>query len=161
VTPCRLVQVYRRFVGMQCLQLYCQRVIEANDHNLWGFNEPLKMDWYVKSLLQPRIPQLELSLQWRRPQFYNFVIFITYSYTTIPRFLWINNHLKSSIFLDKMPYSPFKINGRFGETFLLYLQSRRICPARNQLAAGIKKETCFFRNVGWFSTDNMALCARR
>jgi hypothetical protein len=39
--------------------------------------------------------------------------------------------MKSTIFWDTMPCSALKINGRFGGTYRLHLQGRRISPARN------------------------------
>jgi hypothetical protein len=43
--------------------------------------------------------------------------------------------MKSSarIFWDITPYSPMKVNQRFGRTRRLHLQGRRISQARNQL----------------------------
>jgi hypothetical protein len=40
--------------------------------------------------------------------------------------------MKSTIVWDIMPYSPLKINRRFGGTSRLHLQGRRISRARNQ-----------------------------
>jgi hypothetical protein len=77
--------------------------------------------------------------------------------------------MKSSIFWDITPYSPLKVNRRFGGTCCLHLQSRRISRGSLQLT------TCFhagfllvlfdpedggfmfLRNVRWFSTDYTAL----
>jgi hypothetical protein len=39
---------------------------------------------------------------------------------------------KSSIFWNITPYSPLKVNRNFGGTYLLHLQGRRKCRARNQ-----------------------------
>jgi hypothetical protein len=49
------------------------------------------------------------------------------------RFLNQRTVLKSSVFWDKMPCSTLKINRRFGGTYRLYLQGRRINRARSQL----------------------------
>jgi hypothetical protein len=44
-----------------------------------------------------------------------------------------NNYLvKSTIFWDITPYSPLKLNWRFGGTYYLHLQGRRISRARNK-----------------------------
>jgi hypothetical protein len=40
--------------------------------------------------------------------------------------------IKSFIFWDITPCSPFKANWRFGGTFRLHLQSRTVSQARNQ-----------------------------
>jgi hypothetical protein len=40
--------------------------------------------------------------------------------------------LKSSVFWDIMPSSPFKVNRRFGGTYHLHFKGRRISPARKQ-----------------------------
>jgi hypothetical protein len=50
--------------------------------------------------------------------------------------------LNSSIFWNTMPCSPLKVNPRFGGTYRLHLQSRRINQARNQLEAGSKQSSC-------------------
>jgi hypothetical protein len=57
------------------------------------------------------------------------------------------------IFWDIMPCSRLKVNGRFGETCRLHIQSRRISQARNQLkkVAG---------NVGSLLTNRAALYSR-
>jgi hypothetical protein len=39
---------------------------------------------------------------------------------------------KSSVYFDITPCSLLKVNGRFGGTFCLYLQGRRISKVRNQ-----------------------------
>jgi hypothetical protein len=51
--------------------------------------------------------------------------------------------MKSSIFWDITPCSPFKVNRRFGRTFRLYLQRRRISQTRNQRETGNKPITRF------------------
>jgi hypothetical protein len=50
--------------------------------------------------------------------------------------------MKSSIFWDITPYSPMKVNWRFGGICRLHLQGRRISRARNQHEAGSSR-TCF------------------
>jgi hypothetical protein len=40
-----------------------------------------------------------------------------------------------------MPYSPLKVTRRFGRTYHLHLQSRRISQARNQQEAGSKQSS--------------------
>jgi hypothetical protein len=40
--------------------------------------------------------------------------------------------IKSTIFWDRTPCSPLKVNRRFGGTYRLYLQGRRVSRARNQ-----------------------------
>jgi hypothetical protein len=84
--------------------------------------------------------------------------------------------MKSSIFWDITPCSPLKTNRRFRGTCRLHLQGR-ISRARNQRAL---LATCFhagflsglffnpedggdmfLRNVGWLSTEYMALYPRR
>jgi hypothetical protein len=44
--------------------------------------------------------------------------------------------LKTSFLWNITPCSPLKVNRRFGGTYRLHLQSRRISQARNQLGAG-------------------------
>jgi hypothetical protein len=46
--------------------------------------------------------------------------------------------MKSSIFWDITPRSPLKVNRRFGGTYRLHLQGRRISQARNQREADNK-----------------------
>jgi hypothetical protein len=41
--------------------------------------------------------------------------------------------MKNTIFMDITPCSPLKVNRRFGGTYRLHLQGRRISRARNQL----------------------------
>jgi hypothetical protein len=43
--------------------------------------------------------------------------------------------VKSSVFWDMRPYSPFSANGRFRGSYLLSLQGQRIIQARNQREA--------------------------
>jgi hypothetical protein len=74
-------------------------------------------------------------------------------------------HLRSSIFWDTTPCSPLKVNRRFGRTYRLHLQGRRIRRARNQResrwqAQTRKMETLILGNVGWLSTDYTALYPR-
>jgi hypothetical protein len=45
----------------------------------------------------------------------------------------------SSIFWVTTPCGPLKVNRRFGGTFRLYLQDRRISQARNQSEEGSKR----------------------
>jgi hypothetical protein len=54
--------------------------------------------------------------------------------------------MKNSVFWDTKPYSPLKVNRRFGETCRLYLQGRRISQARNQREAYKKRLSV----SGWF-----------
>jgi hypothetical protein len=46
--------------------------------------------------------------------------------------------MKSSVFWDIMPCSSLKVGRRFGETYRLHLQGRRISQTRNQGEAGSK-----------------------
>jgi hypothetical protein len=46
-----------------------------------------------------------------------------------------NNMSKSTIFSDITPCSPLKVNRRFGGTYCLRLQGRRLSRARNQLCS--------------------------
>jgi hypothetical protein len=41
-------------------------------------------------------------------------------------------YIKSTIFWDITPCSPLNVNRRFGGTYRLYLQGRRISQTRNQ-----------------------------
>jgi hypothetical protein len=54
--------------------------------------------------------------------------------------------MKSSIYWDVTPCSPLKVNRRFGETYSLHLQGRRISRARNQHKEDTKQgcSTCWF-----------------
>jgi hypothetical protein len=72
--------------------------------------------------------------------------------------------LKSTTFWGIMPCSPLNVNWRFGRTYRLHLQVRRISRATNQLGLFFDPEDrgdIFLRNVGWHSTDCMALYPRR
>jgi hypothetical protein len=86
--------------------------------------------------------------------------------------------MESTIFWDITPCSPLKVNGRFGGTYHLYLQGRRIREARNSVIAGDKQSfhdgfllglffdsddgaDIFLRKVAWLSTDYMALYPRK
>jgi hypothetical protein len=88
--------------------------------------------------------------------------------------IWVPHNVitNSSIFSDIVPYSPLKVNRRFGGTFRSHLRSWRISQTRNQLYASswfllcsliaLKTEVkMFFRNVVWNSTDYKALYPRR
>jgi hypothetical protein len=50
-------------------------------------------------------------------------------------------YLKSSVFWDIMSCIPLKVNRRFGGTYRLIIQDRRISQARNQCEAGRKKSS--------------------
>jgi hypothetical protein len=54
-----------------------------------------------------------------------------------------------------MPCSPVKVSRRFGGTYRLRLQGRKIRRTRNQRDSGWQAE--LLRNVGWLSTDYTAL----
>jgi hypothetical protein len=89
--------------------------------------------------------------------------------------------MKSTIFWDTTPCSPLNVNRRFGGTYRLHLQGRKISSARNQRESRWQAELLslppaflliiFFhpedggdmllRNVGWLSTDYTALYPRR
>jgi hypothetical protein len=51
--------------------------------------------------------------------------------------------VKSSNFWDVTPYSPLKVNRRFGGTCRLNLQGRRVKQTRNQREAGRKQVLIF------------------
>jgi hypothetical protein len=63
--------------------------------------------------------------------------------------------MKISIFWDITPCSPLKVNRRFGETYRLHLQGRRVSQKRNQSEAGSKqiRGEIFLRNFGWFQRN--------
>jgi hypothetical protein len=44
--------------------------------------------------------------------------------------------MNSSLFWDMTPCSPVKVNRRFGRTYRLHLEGRRVSQARNQHVAG-------------------------
>jgi hypothetical protein len=86
------------------------------------------------------------------------------------------SNLKSTIFWDIMPCSLLKVNWHFGGTYCLHLRGRRISQARNQRESRWQAEplvatslffnpedvgNMFLQNVGWRSTDYMALYPRR
>jgi hypothetical protein len=50
--------------------------------------------------------------------------------------------MKSIIFLDIMPCSPLRVNWRFGGTYRLHLQGRRISRARTQRGSRWQTELC-------------------
>jgi hypothetical protein len=56
--------------------------------------------------------------------------YVKKKYRVIER-LWSYCNMKSSIFWDITPCSPFKVSRRFGGTCRLHLQRRRISQARN------------------------------
>jgi hypothetical protein len=73
---------------------------------------------------------------------------------------------------DITPCSPLKVKRRFGRTYRLHLQVRRISRARNQRESRWQAELYSFfdpedggdmllRNVCWISTDYTALYPRR
>jgi hypothetical protein len=78
----------------------------------------------------------------------------SFSLGSYPQF---HSSLKRSVFWDITPYSPLKINRRFGRT-CLHLQGRRISQARNQHESGWQAEP---RNVSWLSPNYKALYPRR
>jgi hypothetical protein len=70
-----------------------------------------------------------------------------------------------------VPRSPLKVNRRFGGTFRIHLDGRKISQARNQLESitdfllrlFVDTEDggdMFLRNVGWLPTDYTGLCPR-
>jgi hypothetical protein len=54
----------------------------------------------------------------------------------------LSHYLKSSIFWDVTPCSPFKVNRRFGGTCRLHLQGREISQAGEQLETRWQPELC-------------------
>jgi hypothetical protein len=56
--------------------------------------------------------------------------------------------MKNSIFWNTTPYTPLKVNRRFGETCRFHLQGRSISQARNQHeAAGKQAVDLVLQNV--------------
>jgi hypothetical protein len=55
--------------------------------------------------------------------------------------------MQISIFFDITPYSPLKVNRRFGVTCLLHLQRRRIRQGRNQLEMSVDFQRTTWRYV--------------
>jgi hypothetical protein len=70
--------------------------------------------------------------------------------------------MKSTIFWDITPCSLLRVNRRFGGTYCLHLQGRRISWARSQHESRWQDGgDMFFRNVGWLSMDYTELYPRR
>jgi hypothetical protein len=74
--------------------------------------------------------------------------------------------MKSTIFWDITPCNPLEVNPRFGETYRLHLQGRRVRQARNQSEIRWPTEPedgrgIFLRNAGRLSTNYKALCPRK
>jgi hypothetical protein len=67
--------------------------------------------------------------------------------------------MKSIIFWDMTPCSPFSCTRRFGGTYRLHLQGRRIVQQTSEQAGG--KQDTFLQNVGCNSTDYKASYPRR
>jgi hypothetical protein len=51
--------------------------------------------------------------------------------------------LKSTIFWDRTPCSPLKVNQQFGGTYHLHLQGREVSQGRNQREAASSSVICF------------------
>jgi hypothetical protein len=51
--------------------------------------------------------------------------------------------MKNTIFWDMTPCYPFKVNQRFGVTYPLHLQDRRISRTRNQRESKWQEALCF------------------
>jgi hypothetical protein len=82
----------------------------------------------------------------------------------------IQNFLNSSIFWDKTPSGPSKVNQRLGGIYLLFLHRQRIIQVRNKHEAGTKQSLLFdpegggknfLRNLGEPLTGYTALYPRR
>jgi hypothetical protein len=77
--------------------------------------------------------------------------------------LWMK--LKSSIFWDIMPYSPLKINRRFGGTCRLHLRGLRISQARNQREAGGRQSSALnmirLSRIGWIESRQLLIVEPR
>jgi hypothetical protein len=78
--------------------------------------------------------------------------------------------MKSTIFWDITPCSQLSVNRRFGGTYSLHLQGRKISWARKTSVKACGKQNffdpedvgdMFLRNVGWHSTDYTALHPRK
>jgi hypothetical protein len=62
--------------------------------------------------------------------------------------------MKNNIFWDTKSCSPLKLNRRFGGTYRLHLQVRKISQTRTQ------RESTWQSELGWFSTRNLeAICS--
>jgi hypothetical protein len=66
--------------------------------------------------------------------------------------------LKSTIFLDITPCSLLKVNRRFGETYRLYLQGRKISRARNQRESRWQGISIGIEDVGKKQRKKSSLC---
>jgi hypothetical protein len=78
--------------------------------------------------------------------------------------------MKSTILWDITPCSSLRVKRRFGGTYRLHLQGRKISRRRNQRESRWQVELCFYpedggdmflRNVSWLSTDYTASYPRR
>jgi hypothetical protein len=66
--------------------------------------------------------------------------------------------MKNTIFWDRTPCSPVKVNRRLGETYHLHLQGRRISLRRNQRESRWQAELVYCS--AYFSTLRMeAICS--
>jgi hypothetical protein len=87
--------------------------------------------------------------------------------TAVPYCTQNMNYTKNSIFWDITPYVPLLVSPRFGGTYRLHLQGRRINQARNQHKAVSKLTSCWFlsttSNSAWITcfTTNINLSILR
>jgi hypothetical protein len=65
----------------------------------------------------------------------------------IAYFVGNNYFMKSTIFCDKTPYSPLNLNRRFGGTYRLHFQGRRINRARNERESRWQTEPLAFNGL--------------
>jgi hypothetical protein len=129
VTPCSLVHVCRYFRRKYCFSTQRSKLRQTNQEQPNTFLLGLRFDHENGNSTLLRN-----------------VCNNSYCYTR--RHLWFEvlnaGNMKCPIFLNKKACSPLKVNGRFGETFRLPLQDRKIRPARNHYVDVLG-------NAGWLN----------
>jgi hypothetical protein len=125
MTPCSPVELKRRFGGVYCRHPQAPRVSQARNQHLL-FTSCLLVGLYFGpetggSTLLRNVCELlpDYTASQPRRQYVGFEVL-----TPVVK--------KISIFWDITPCNPLKQNRRFGETFRVQLQRRRINQARNQ-----------------------------
>jgi hypothetical protein len=160
ITPCSLLEVIRRFGGTYRLCLQCRRISQARNQreNRWQAELCLLFgpdDGGDMLLRDGDKVQPDYTASRPRRGYCCIKILVGFEVSTAVV-------MKSIIFWDMTPCSPFSCNRRFGGTFRLHLQGLRAdWFLLKYFSDSEDGGDMFLRNVGCNSTDYMASYPRR
>jgi hypothetical protein len=164
-----LKQVTTNQINCQHLALICRWISQTARVSIIEANRMYRTNLYLL-LLDVALGYLVLLLHVSIKS-----TWIPFSHPEVRGLIFRSTKFLKCIFWDITPCSSLKVNRRFGGTYILHLQARRIIQARNQQPAtyfhtGVLLSSFFdpenggdmlHRNVGWHSTDYTALYPRR